>query len=259
MQKHSTVEVLGCSGSIGVPGQGTTCFLIDSDILIDAGTGICELDFSRLEQIEHVFITHSHLDHVCGLPFLVDTVGVERSAPLRVYATSETLEALRQHIFNETIWPDFTKIPNSNAPVMEYCEIEPEVAIILGERSITPVEVEHTVPAIGVLLTTPTGGWCFSGDTHQTDRLYTLINNTKKVDYFFIESAFPDKEKWLADLSKHLCPSLLFGELQKLNAACEIWISHLKPRERVLIEKELQKYPGTQPLRVLSAGMIFNI
>jgi len=81
----------------------------------------------------------------------------------------------------------------------------------------------------------------------------------KKVDYFFIEAAFPDKEKWLADLAKHLCPSLLFGELQKLNAACEIWISHLKPREHDEIQKELQQYPGSQPLRILSAGMIFNI
>ena len=259
MQKHSTVEVLGCSGSIGIPGQGTTSFLIDSDILIDAGTGLCELDFARLEQIEHVLITHSHLDHICGLPFLIDTVGVGRKRPLRVYATLPTIRALQQHIFNEEIWPDFSKIPTAENPVLEYVEIQPEQELLFGERRITTVEVDHTVPAVGVFLITPTGGWCFSGDTHQTDRLFTLINQAKKVDYFFIEAAFPDKEKWLADLAKHLCPSLLFGELQKLNAACEIWISHLKPREYDQIQKELQQYPGTQPLRILSAGMIFNI
>lgn len=259
MQKHSTVEVLGCSGSIGIPGQGTTSFLIDSDILIDAGTGLCELDFARLELIEHVFITHSHLDHICGLPFLIDTVGVGRKSPLRVYATLPTIRALQQHIFNEEIWPDFSKIPTAENPVLEYVEIKPEQELLFGDRRISTVEVDHTVPAVGVFLTTPTGGWCFSGDTHQTDRLFTLINQAKKVDYFFIEAAFPDKEKWLADLAKHLCPSLLFGELQKLNAACEIWISHLKPREHDQIQKELQQYPGSQPLRILSAGMIFNI
>jgi ribonuclease BN (tRNA processing enzyme) len=259
MQKHSTVEVLGCSGSIGIPGQGTTSFLIDSDILIDAGTGLCELDFARLEQIEHVFITHSHLDHICGLPFLIDTVGVGRERPLKVYATPPTIKALQQHIFNEEIWPDFSQIPNAENPVLEYVEIQPEEELVFGKRRITTVAVDHTVPAVGVFLDTPTGGWCFSGDTHQTDRLFTLINQAKKVDYFFIEAAFPDKEKWLADLAKHLCPSLLFGELQKLNAACEIWISHLKPREHDQIQKELQQYPGSQPLRILSAGMIFNI
>jgi len=180
MQKHSTVEVLGCSGSIGIPGQGTTSFLIDSDILIDAGTGLCELDFARLEQIEHVFITHSHLDHICGLPFLIDTVGVGRKSPLRVYATLPTIRALQQHIFNEEIWPDFSKIPTAENPVLEYVEIQPEEELVFGERRISTVEVDHTVPAVGVFLTTPTGGWCFSGDTHQTDRLFTLINYAKR-------------------------------------------------------------------------------
>ena len=134
MQKHSTVEVLGCSGSIGIPGQGTTCFLIDNDILIDAGTGLCELDFARLEQINHVLITHSHLDHICGLPFLIDTVGVERAQPLKVYGTLPTIRALQNHIFNEEIWPDFSKIPSAENPVLEYVEIKPEQVLTFGDR-----------------------------------------------------------------------------------------------------------------------------
>lgn len=259
MQKHSTLEVLGCSGSIGIPRQGTTSFLIDDDILIDAGTGLCELDFNRLERIEHVFITHSHLDHICGLPFLIDTVGVHRSKPLRVYAIEATIHALKRHIFNEEIWPDFTKIPTEQLPVLEYVQIEPEQTLQFGHRHISTFLVEHTVPTIGVLLTTPTGGWCFSGDTHRTDRLFSVVNSAEKLDYLFIESAFPDKEKWLADLAKHLCPSLLFDELKKLNRPCDVWISHLKPREHDLIRQELQKYPGSQPLQVLSAGLVFHI
>ena len=259
MQKHAKVEVLGCSGSIGIPRQGTTSFLIDSDILIDAGTGLCELDFSRLELIEHVFITHSHLDHICALPFLIDTVGVGRERPLKVYGTAHTLNALKTHIFNNDIWPDITRIPSAENPVMEYVEIQPEDTLIFDHRRIQTVAVDHTVPAIGVFLFTPTGGWCFSGDTHQTDRLFEVINESQNVDYFFIEAAFPDREQWIADLAKHLCPNLLFGELEKLNASCEIWISHLKPREHDLIKQELQQYPGNQPLRILSAGMIFNI
>ncbi|WP_370263460.1 3',5'-cyclic-nucleotide phosphodiesterase [Limnobacter sp.] len=260
MHKHSTVEVLGCSGSIGIPGQGTTSFLIDDDILIDAGTGLCELEFDRLEKIEHVILTHSHLDHICGLPFMVDTVGVGRNSPLKVYASKPTLDALKQHVFNHFIWPDFTRIPSADNPVMVYQEISPEQVLHFGKRQIQVVEVAHTVPAIGVFLFTPTGGWCFSGDTHQTDRLFDLINATKKVDYLFIEAAFPDKEKWLADLAKHLCPSLLFDELKKITVpGCEVWISHLKPKDRTLIEHELQQYPGAQPLRILSAGMTFTI
>jgi ribonuclease BN (tRNA processing enzyme) len=259
MQKHSTVEVLGCSGSIGIPGEGTTCFLIDNDILIDAGTGLCNLDFPRLEKIEHVFITHSHLDHICGLPFLIDTVGVGRKRPLKIYACSETIAALRQHIFNELIWPDFSRIPSAEEPLMEYVEIQAEEVLVFGKREITTVVVEHTVAARAVFLNTPTGGWCFSGDTHCTNRLFDLINQSMKMDYFFIESAFPDSEKWLADLAKHLCPSLLFQELEKLQSGCEVWISHLKPREYEQIKLELKKYPGSRPLNILSAGMVFSI
>ncbi len=260
MQKHSRVEVLGCSGSIGIPRQGTTSFLIDSDILIDAGTGVCELEFDRLERIEHVILTHSHLDHICALPFLVDTVGVGRKSPLKVYGSKHTIDALKNHIFNHAIWPDFTRIPTADNPVMMYEEISPEQVLQFGERQIQVVEVSHTVPALGVFLFTPTGGWCFSGDTHQTERLFGLINSSKKVDYLFIEAAFPDKEKWLADLAKHLCPSLLFGEIDKISVPdCEVWISHLKPRDNALIQQELKQYPGARSLGVLSAGMVFNI
>ncbi|HEX5486797.1 MAG TPA: 3',5'-cyclic-nucleotide phosphodiesterase [Limnobacter sp.] len=259
MQKHSIVEVLGCSGSIGIPRQGTTSFLIDDDILIDAGTGVCELDFARLEKIEHVLITHTHLDHICSLPFLVDTVGVGRPRPLRVYAMQSVLDSLHKHIFNEDIWPDFTRIPNETNPVMEFVPLEPEDHLVLGDRTLFTVAVEHTVPAVGVFLKTPTGAWCFSGDTHQTDRLYQVINQMPDIRYFFIESAFPDREKWLADLAKHLCPDLLFAELDKLRNTCEIWISHLKPREHDLIQRELKQYQGLQQLKVLSAGMKFKI
>ncbi|HEX4856333.1 MAG TPA: 3',5'-cyclic-nucleotide phosphodiesterase [Limnobacter sp.] len=259
MQKHSTVEVLGCSGSIGIPGQGTTCFLIDHDILVDAGTGLCQLEFERLEKIEHVFITHSHLDHVCGLPFLIDTVGVGRQRPLKVYGNSSTIETLKQHVFNELIWPDFSRIPSKENPVLVFVEIPFESETVLGDRVIRTVEVRHTVPAIGIFLFTPGGGWCFSGDTHETDRLFELINQSGRVKHFFIEAAFPDKEKWLADLALHLCPSLLFGELAKLSSNCEIWISHLKPREHEQIIKELAGFPGSRPLGVLSAGMKFTI
>lgn len=259
MQRHSKVEVLGCSGSIGIPRQGTTSFLIDDDILIDAGSGLCELEFDRLEKIEHVFITHSHLDHICALPFLVDTVGVGRERPLKVYGLEHTIDALKNHIFNQAIWPDFTKIPNAQNPVMEYHVLEHGANFAFGERRLRFLEVNHTVPAVGVILETPTGGWSFSGDTHQTQTLYDELNRLTKLDYFFLESAFPDKEEWLADLAKHLCPSLVFGEVDKLREDCEVWISHLKPREHNLIVKELTRKGVSRKLDILSAGLVFAI
>lgn len=253
------VEVLGCGGSIGIPGEGTTAFLIDEDILIDAGTGVCNMPMSALEKIEHVFLSHTHLDHICALPFLIDTVGVFRPRPLNVYASAASIASLKQHIFNNSIWPDFTRIPTPEKGVMRYIEIDHEKPITVGSRTILPIEVEHTVHALGFIADDGAGRWAFSGDTHRTDRFYEIINAMGNVKRLFIEAAFPDKEAWIADLSKHLCPSLLFDELKKLNSDTEVWISHLKPREHEAIKAQLLQ-PDTPQRKVelLAAGMQFQ-
>ena len=93
------LKVLGCSGGIG-GNLHTTSLLLDHDVLIDAGTGVSELSLTELAMIDHIFVTHSHLDHIACIPFMLDTVGFMRDGPLTVYASEETLGILRQHIFN---------------------------------------------------------------------------------------------------------------------------------------------------------------
>jgi ribonuclease BN (tRNA processing enzyme) len=253
------IRVLGCGGSIGIPEEGTTSFLIDDDILLDAGTGVCSMRMSDLEKIQHVFLTHTHLDHICALPFLVDTVGVNRVHPLTVYASAASISALKAYIFNEAIWPDFTRIPSPERAVMRYQEIHSEQAVEVGRRRFLPIDVNHSVPAFGFLVDDGGSAWAFSGDTHRTDRFYELINATPEVSRLFIESAFPDHEDWIADLSYHLCPGFLFDELKKLRSSCEVWISHLKPREADTICTQL-KDPAlaTRQVHLLQAGMEFH-
>src|SRR5256886_9045175 len=143
------LRVLGCSGGIGGRHLRTTSFLVDSDILIDAGTGVGDLTLAELSQIDYIFITHSHLDHVTSIPFLVDTVGGMRSKPLVVYATRATTEILRNHLFNWAIWPDFSEIPSAEAPFLRYEEIALGICVQLGARRITPLPARHPVPAGG--------------------------------------------------------------------------------------------------------------
>ena len=118
------LRVLGCSGGIGGRHLRTTSFLVDTDVLIDAGSGVGDLSLAELAQIDHIFVTHSHLDHVTSIPFLVDTVGGMRNRPLTVYAAGPTIEILKNHLFNWAIWPDFTEIPTAEAPIMRYQEVE---------------------------------------------------------------------------------------------------------------------------------------
>ena len=111
------LKILGCSGGIST-NLRTTSMLLDNDVLIDAGTGVGDLSLTELSMIDHVFVTHSHLDHVACIPFLVDSTNIMRDKPLTVHATEETLDILRQHLFNWKIWPDFTRIPDERQPYL---------------------------------------------------------------------------------------------------------------------------------------------
>ncbi|MDO8464833.1 MAG: 3',5'-cyclic-nucleotide phosphodiesterase [Gallionella sp.] len=224
------LRVLGCSGGIG-GNLRTTSFLLDRDVLIDAGTGVGELSLTELAKIEHIFVTHSHLDHIACIPLLLDSVGFMRDRPLTIYATDETLEILKQHIFNWKIWPDFSVIPNAQRPIMRYQSIRLGETIVLNKRKITAIPANHTVPAVGYHLDSGSTSLVFSGDTTTNDALWKVVNKIKNLRYLIIETAFPDAEKDLAILSKHLCPSLLGEELAKFKLDAEIFITHLKPGE----------------------------
>ena len=119
------IRILGCSGGIGA-GSRTSAMLIDDDVLLDAGTGIGDLALHDLRSIRHVFLTHAHLDHIAGLPMLVDcTFEEEVDTPITVYGRPETLKALQDHLFNWVIWPDFAKLPSEEKPMLQYRTCRP--------------------------------------------------------------------------------------------------------------------------------------
>lgn len=233
------LRVLGCSGGIG-GSLHTTSFLIDHDILIDAGTGVGELSLNELSLIDHVFLTHSHMDHIGNLPLLLDSVMGMRNRPVTVYAIGATLETLKQHIFNWKIWPDFNEIPNPERPVMRYREIELAEVVNLQGRKISAIPAVHTVPAVGYHLDSGSASLVFSGDTYVNDDLWAISNRIENLRYLIIETAFSNSETELAALSKHLCPSLLVEELAKFTGHAEVFITHLKPDEVELIMHEIE-------------------
>jgi len=252
------LRVLGCSGGIGGRHLRTTSFLVDGDILVDAGSGVGDLSLPELTQIDHVFVTHSHLDHVTSIPFLVDTVGGMRSRPITVYATGATIEILRNHLFNWAIWPDFTEIPSPEAPFMRYAEIEVGRGIRVGARTVTPLPAIHTVPAVGYHLDSGAGSLVFSGDTGPNDELWGIVNSIDNLKVLIIETAFSNKERQLAEVSKHLCPSMLAAELAKLEREAEVWITHLKPGEIELTMQEIVECAGGLRPRMLQNGQVFE-
>jgi ribonuclease BN (tRNA processing enzyme) len=252
------VTILGCSGGIG-GGRHTTSLLVDDDILIDAGSGVTKLSVQQLAAIDHVFITHTHLDHILALPLMLDSVGAMRDRPVTVYAIDSVIEILRQDIFNWRIWPDFTEVP-AERPYLRYEAVDVYEATHLGKRSITPLPASHTVPAVGYQLDSGVASLVFSGDTGPNPALWDWVNRIENLRTVIIETAFPQDEHGIAVDSKHLSPELLAIELAQLKRPADIYITHLKPgREQVIMEEIARYYTAHQQPRMLEEGTIFSV
>ena len=252
------VRVLGCNGGIGGENLRTTSLLVDQDILIDAGTGLTWLSLTELKTIDHVFITHSHLDHVAALPLMINSVAELRDKPVNIYSTVATLESIRAHIFNWVIWPDFSAISVRERLVMRYKPITIGQKIALGNRTITALPANHTVPAVGYHLDSGKAGLVYTGDTSANDMLWPLLNQIDNLRYLIIETALSDRDEPLAHASKHLYPCLLEMGLKKLLIPAEIFITHLKPSQADLIMSEIRERCGHLNPQMLKNDQIFE-
>lgn len=258
-----TVRVLGCSGSIAA-GCRTTSFLVDDHILIDAGTGVGDLPHQDIARIDHIFLTHSHLDHVLAVGLLADTGLRLRMAakrpPVQVYALRETLQALRQHIFNGVIWPDFTVIPSAAQPALAFVEVALDQCLEVGGRRIEVLPAAHTVPAVGYAVSAGAGqpAWVYTGDTGPNPALWQRLAQMD-VHTLVIETAFGDDEQALAHISQHLCPAMLEAELKHLRADAQVLITHIKPGELDAVMREIGAHDRRHRIRALVAGECLGI
>jgi ribonuclease BN (tRNA processing enzyme) len=257
------IRVLGCSGSIGGECR-TTSFLLDSDVLIDAGTGVGDLSLDELIAIDHILISHSHLDHVLSIGLLADSVMRNRKGrdPIQVHALPATIDALRTHIFNGVIWPDFTRLPSAEAPLLKLNAFEVGQTITLGERRIEVLPAEHTVPAVGfAVLGAPVakrGAFIFTGDTGPNPALWTRLHGMR-IAALVIETAFSDEERQLARVSRHLCPSVLGQELARLDHPTNVYITHIKPGEVDAVMSEIAALNSPHRVRALIQGQVIAI
>jgi len=245
------VRVLGCSGAIAKDCR-TTSFLVDTDLLVDAGTGVGDLTLDEMAGIDDVVLTHCHLDHIAALPLMLDAVGSRRTRPLRVHALRATIEALRAHIFNNVIWPDFESIPSPEAPFVSFHDIAVGQMLQLGSSAPKLIEVlpaVHTVPACGFAVRRATGGahWVFSGDTERNAPFWDRVN-ALDVAMLVIETAFSSREQALAERSLHLSPGVLANELALIDPGKQypIYITHTKPAETEEIMSQIEALAGHQ-------------
>jgi len=252
------IKVLGCSGGVG-PGLRTTSLLVDEDLLIDAGTGVGDLSLAQMRRIGDVFITHSHLDHVCGLAFMADNLFDLIDRPLRVHATAETLGIIKEHLFNWKIWPDFSKLPDESKPLVTWHEVKIGETEKVGRRSLTAFKVLHTVPAVGYALEGPNGTFVFTGDTYANDDLMNALNALPRLDKLMIDVAFTDEDDELARVSRHFTPSVLGRELERLKHRPQLLLTHHKPGCEAIIEKQCRQALSGREYLHLHRGDIISV
>ena len=236
------IRVLGCSAA-ELPNSNLSSFLIDSRILLDAGTIGSALSQSEQWKIKHVLITHAHLDHIKDLPFFADNISINnRRRQVTVMSIPQVIQALKNNLLNDIVWPDFTKIPTPKQPILRLEKINPEKTFKINGYKITAFRVNHAVPAVGYLVEDACNKrLLYTGDTGPTERIWISIFK-KKIHALIIEISFPDKMTSLALKTGHLTPKLFESELKKLKRLPDnIYITHCKPKYRKQIREDLKK------------------
>jgi cAMP phosphodiesterase len=238
------VRLLPTSSGDSSQDQPLTTFLINETIAIDAGSLGFSLSAERLAKVEHVVLTHSHLDHTASLPIAIDAAFTRLTRPMRVYGSRTTLDAVRTHLFNDDMWVDFSKfkIPNTEMNCLEFVEIAPRQPLVLDGLRITPIPVHHAVPTFGILLRSATASVAFTSDTCETDEIWAEAAKLADLQAVFVECSFPDELEQLARDSGHLTPRLVAQESAKLGRRMPIYCVHLKPAMKERLQRQLEPY-----------------
>lgn len=254
------VKVLGCSGA-ELPGYNPPAFLIDGKLLLDAGTIGSSLRERLQWEIRDILITHAHLDHIKAIPFLADNIIIKQKRhSVTIFGTRATLADLRSHLLNDRLWPDFTRIAASVNPVLRLKNIREGVTFRVDGYSVTAYAVNHTVPAVGYIISDKSGRTLlYTGDTGPTSRIWRSAGN---VDAAIVEVSFPNAMEDLARTTGHLTPDLLVSELAKMKAVPpKVYVTHPKPQYIHRIRKEISaiRRRSGMDIKILKDGESYRV
>lgn len=252
------LTVLGCAGGIGGRERFTTSMQIDEDILLDAGTGVASLDLAQLVAIDHIFLTHSHLDHVAGLAFLLDSVLGHRTKPVIVHASEKVIAILKTHLFNWHLWPDFAQIPDVQSPILRWEAMHLGETVSLNGRDFTSYRVDHTVETSAYWVRHETAGFVFTGDMACSPEFWKHFVAEHRLKAVIVDCSFPDSEADLARLSKHFCPRALVEDIVAMPYSTKFFITHLKPGQEDRIINELCTHDDRRLFEPLRNGNVFE-
>lgn len=234
------IKIIGPYGG-ETPAHRMTCFLINEKVALDAGSLTRGLSLEEQFKIRSIVISHSHMDHITSLPFLVENVFGKKDEAITLYCSKESMSNIKKNMFNNDTWPDFTRIPEKELPTITFKEIYPEVSFDVEDLVFMPIKVNHIVPTFGFLIVHNNSSIIYSSDTAPTKRLWEIANATPNLKAVFLEVSFGNELEEVARISKHLVPKTLFEEIKKLKKEVPIYLYHMKPPWIKKIKKEIER------------------
>lgn len=239
--------------------QCLTSFLVDDCVAIDGGSIGFALGPGEIGSVRHIIVTHSHADHTASLPIYVAEAFNVLNEPIIIYGSSDVIAALRKHVFNDDVWPDFEKIQlnNGSGPTVEFRELHPRQKLSIAGIDVTPIPVNHLVPTFGLLVQNDTAAVVFTSDTYTTDEIWKAAREIEHLKAVFVDVSFPNEMGELAEVSKHLTPELLAHDLKKLNREVEVYAVHIKPTNRDEVIKQIAALAG-QPVSIGEIDRVYE-
>ncbi len=228
--------------------QCLTSFLIDDRLAIDGGSLGFALVPEKMGSIRHIIVTHAHADHTASLPIYVAEAFNVLNDPILIYGSADVISALKKHVFNDDVWPDFARIQLTNGagPTIEFRELHARETVNIAGIDVTPIPVNHLVPTFGLMVQNASAAVLFTSDTYSTDEIWKTARENEHLKAVFVDVSFPNEMGELAEASKHLTPQLLADDLRKLDRAVEVYAVHIKPTHRDEVIRQVASLDNPQ-------------
>jgi ribonuclease BN (tRNA processing enzyme) len=253
------IRVLGACGS-ELPGCNLTGFLINDRVLLDAGTVSSVLTAKEQSLITDIILSHAHMDHTRGIPFLIDNILSNGKPPVNIAAAAPVIEILRENILNGKVWPDFSKIPSAKDPGIKYRKLALNREAQVGGLTVRPIAVCHAIPTTGFIITDGESALIYSGDTKETDALWEAAAKLgKEIKAVFIECSYPDAMAATAEKTRHLTPKKMLGEIEKLGGyEGPVYAYHIKSQFKKEVERDIKSLKRKN-FKVAKDGMVIKL
>jgi len=252
------VKILGCSGSETI-GHKPPGFLVNDVLMLDAGTITAALSIEAQSKITDILISHTHLDHIKSILFLADNIIGRIKKPVNICAIPKVIDAIRKHLMNDIIWPDFTKIPTPKNPVLAYKPLTEMKPVMIAGLKVKAIPMNHPVPAVGFLVSDAKSSILYSADTGPNELLWKEAAKVKDLRAIIVDTSFPNSLDGIADLSGHFTPAQLHNDLTKARVAANvpIYIYHIKPVHKKKVISELRSL-GRKNVKILQEGKTYT-